>query len=93
VLFDQAATEAVTGISMSEAKQQAMDALETSVVEDRMCDRLEGRYYRVEGRQTGSWYLVDDADEFHKDTDVDALQAEARSLANQLGDEMGKAVA
>ncbi|MFC6954892.1 replication factor A [Halorubellus litoreus] len=93
VLFDQAATEAVTGISMSEAKQQAMDALDTSVVEDRMRDLLEGRYYRVEGRQTGSWYLVDGADKFHKDTDVDALQAEASSLANQLGDEIADAAA
>jgi replication factor A1 len=93
VLFDQAATEAVTGISMSEAKQQAMDALDTSVVEDRMRDRLEGRYYRVEGQQTGSWYLVDDAHEFHENADVAALQAEASSLADALGEEMADTAA
>jgi replication factor A1 len=91
VLFDEEATAAITGISMSEAKQQAMDALDTSVVEGRMCDLLEGRYYRVEGRQTGSWYLVDEAEAFHENADVAALQVEASSLADRLGDEMADA--
>jgi len=93
VLFDEEATEAITGISMSEAKQQAMDALDTSVVEHRMRDLLEGRYYRVEGRQTGSWYLVDDAEAFREQSDVDALQAEASALADELSDEMTDAAA
>jgi replication factor A1 len=93
VLFDEEATEAITGISMGEAKQQAMDALDTSVVEDRMRDLLVGRYYRVEGRQTGAWYLVDDAQEFSDTADVDALQAEASSLTDALGEEMADAVA
>ncbi|WP_323677664.1 replication factor A [Halorubellus sp. PRR65] len=93
VLFDQEATEAITGISMGEAKQQAMDALDTSVVEDRMRDLLVGRYYRAEARQTGSWYLVDEVEAFHENADVAALRAEASSLAEQLGSEMADAAA
>lgn len=45
-------------------------------------------HYRVEGRQTGSWYLVDDAEQFRDQADVDALQAEASALADELGDEV-----
>jgi ssDNA-binding replication factor A large subunit len=86
VLFDEAATEAITGISLREAKEHAMDALDRSVVEDRMRDQLVGRYYRVEGRQTGSWYLVDDAEECTAHADLKAVQAKARSLADRLGD-------
>jgi replication factor A1 len=61
-IFDKEATEALADITIEEAKQQAMDALDTSVVANDLTDALVGRYYRVSGRVIGKYLLVDEAD-------------------------------
>jgi replication factor A1 len=62
-IFDKGATEALAGITIEEAKQQAMDALDTSVVAQDLTADLLGRYYRVSGRAIGKYLLVDDAEQ------------------------------
>ena len=79
VLLDRDATERVTGIEMEEAKQEAMDALDTSVVTDRIKSLLVGRYFRVEGPRVGRYVLGDDVEEVDETPDADALLMEARS--------------
>jgi replication factor A1 len=60
-IFDKDATEAIADITIEDAKQQAMDALDTSVVANDLIDRFVGRYYRVSGRVFGKYLLVDEA--------------------------------
>lgn len=60
VIFDQAATEAVADMTLEDATELAMDALDTSVVADSIADTVRGRYYRVEGPVVGEFLLVDD---------------------------------
>jgi len=79
VLLDRDATERVTGIEMEEAKQEAMDALDTSVVTDRIKSLLVGRYFRIEGPRVGRYVLGDDVEEIDETPDADALLMEARS--------------
>ena len=79
VLLDRDATERVTGIEMEEAKQEAMDALDTSVVTDRIKSLLVGRYFRIEGPRVGRYVLGDDVEEVDETPDADALLMEARS--------------
>jgi len=62
-IFDREATEAIAGITLEEAIEQAMDALDTSVVEDALIDALVGRYYRVEGSIVGRYLLVNEAEQ------------------------------
>jgi replication factor A1 len=79
VLLDREATERVTGIEMEEAKQDAMDALDTSVVTDSMKSILVGRYFRVKGPRVGRYVLADEVEEIDEKPDADALLMEARS--------------
>jgi replication factor A1 len=79
VLLDREATERVTGIEMEEAKQEAMDALDTSVVTDRIESLLVGRYFRVKGPRVGRYVLGDEVEEVDETPDADALLMEARS--------------
>ena len=60
VIFDEAATEALTDISLDDAKQMAMDALDTEVVTDAIRARVHGRYYLVTGPTVGQYLLVDE---------------------------------
>jgi replication factor A1 len=62
-IFDREATEAIAGITLNEAIEQAMDALDTSVVEDALIDALVGRYYQVEGSIVGRYLLVNEAEQ------------------------------
>jgi replication factor A1 len=62
-IFDREATEAIGGITLEEAKEMAMDALDTSVVEDALIDALVGRYYSVEGPIVGRYLLVNEAEQ------------------------------
>ncbi|WP_434084122.1 replication factor A [Haloglomus halophilum] len=62
-IFDKEATEALADITIDEAKQQAMDALDTSVVAQDLTADFVGRYYRVSGRAIGKYLLVDDAEQ------------------------------
>ncbi|MWV63608.1 replication factor A [Halorubrum sp. JWXQ-INN 858] len=63
VIFDREATEDLTGITLEEAKDMAMDALDTTVVAEEMAEDLLGRYYRVTGPTFGRYVLVDDMEE------------------------------
>ncbi len=49
VIFDKDATEDLTGLSLEEAKDMAMDALDTTVVADEIRADIVGTYYRIEG--------------------------------------------
>lgn len=80
VIFDQEATEEVTGITLEEAKQMAMDALDTEVVADEIRTELLGRYYRVSGPTFGRYVLADAVEELGAPTDPEETLIKARSM-------------
>jgi replication factor A1 len=80
VIFDEEATEALTGTSLEEAKQRAMDALDTEVVADDMRASTLGKYYRVRGPQLGRYVLADGVEELGGPSDTEDLLIEARSI-------------
>jgi replication factor A1 len=80
VIFDQDATEQLTGISLEQAKDMAMDALDTTVVADEMRGKIIGRYYRVAGPPFRRYVLVDEVEELGGPTDTDAVLQRARSM-------------
>ncbi|PSP92097.1 replication factor A [Halobacteriales archaeon QS_4_66_20] len=80
VIFDREATEAVTGISLEEAQEMAMDALDTSVVADEMHEKVLGRYYRVVGPTFGRYVLADEFERITETTDPEAVLIKARSI-------------
>ena len=80
VIFDEEATESLTGISLEEAKEMAMDALDTTVVADEMADVIIGNYYRIEGPTFGRYVLADDVEERTDPADPDPLLIRARSM-------------
>jgi ssDNA-binding replication factor A large subunit len=80
VIFDEEATETLTGITLEEAKQQAMDALDTTVVADEMRAEIVGRYYRVRGPTFGRYLLVDEVERLEAPTDAESVLITARSM-------------
>jgi len=80
VIFDQEATESLTGISLEEAQEMAMDALDTSVVADEMREKTLGRYYRVTGPTFGRYVLADDHEILTDPADPEAVLIKARSI-------------
>jgi replication factor A1 len=80
VIFDQEATEELTGIELEEAKQMAMDALDTEVVADEMREKTLGRYYRVSGPTMGRYVLVDDLETLTDRPDHEEVLIKARSI-------------
>ncbi len=80
VLFDKDATEVLTGISIEEAKEMAMDALDTSVVADEMRTLVLGRYYRVTGPTFNRYVLADDVEPVGAAPDPEAVLIKARSM-------------
>ena len=79
VIFDREATEKLTGMGLEEAKDMAMDALDTTVVAEEMADDVLGRYYRVTGPTFGRYVLVDEMEEPRR-VDVESALIEARSI-------------
>ncbi|GAB6879964.1 replication protein A [Halorubrum gandharaense] len=79
VIFDREATEDLTGITLEEAKDMAMDALDTTVVAEEMQGDLLGRYYRVSGPVFGRYVLVDEMEE-PGPVDVESALIKARSM-------------
>jgi len=82
VIFDDEATEAVGGMSKEEAIELAMDQLDTTVVAQRLREKLLGRYFEVTGPEMGQYLLVD---EFEKQAapaqnDHEAVLIKGRSL-------------
>lgn len=68
VLFDADATEELTGIGLEAAKEQAQQALDTTVVAQNIEEQIVGRYYAVEGPIVGRYLL---ANEFQSLPDPD----------------------
>ena len=82
VIFNREKTEALTGVTLEEAKQQAMDALDTTVVADDMRADVLGRYFRVSGPTFGRYILADDFEQLSAPAaaDANALLSDARSI-------------
>jgi len=80
VIFDEAATTELTGITLEDAKQQAMDALDTEIVAEDIRAQILGRYYRVTGPTLGRYVLVDEAEELGEPTDAESTLIRARSM-------------
>jgi replication factor A1 len=80
VIFDQEATEELTGMTLEEAKDMAMDALDTSVVADEMCADIVGQYYRVSGPQFGRYVLADELAVLGGPDDAESVLIKARSI-------------
>ena len=80
VIFDRAATEEFTGITLEEAKEMAMDALDTTVVADKMRKETLGRYYRVTGPTFRRYVLADDVEELSEPVDAEETLIKARSI-------------
>ncbi len=80
VIFDAEATEGLTGLGLEEAKEMAMDALDTTVVADEISDRVLGSYYRIEGPTFGRYVLADDVEELAGPADSESLLIKARSI-------------
>ena len=79
VIFDREATEELTGMGLEEAKDMAMDALDTTVVAEEMGEDVLGRYYRVTGPTFGRYVLVDEMED-PGTVDVESALIEARSI-------------
>jgi ssDNA-binding replication factor A large subunit len=79
VIFDREMTEELTGITLEEAQEMAMDALDTSVVAEEMHEEILGRYYRVVGPTMGRYVLADEVTE-PEPADPDAALIKARSI-------------
>jgi replication factor A1 len=80
VIFDQETTEELTGISLEEAKDMAMDALDTTVVADEMQGKILGRYYRVTGPRFRRYVLADSFERLDRPTGTDEVLTKARSI-------------
>ncbi|MGQ3411644.1 replication factor A [Natrinema versiforme] len=80
VIFDKDATEELTGLSLEEAKDMAMDALDTTVVADEIAEDIIGTYYRIEGPTFGRYVLADDVEELDGPADPEELLIKARSM-------------
>ncbi len=60
VLFNRELTERLTGITLEDAKEMAIEALDHNVVADRIKSLVIGRYYVLRGNKTPRWLLVTD---------------------------------
>lgn len=82
VIFNREATEELAGINMEEAKQMAMDALDTTVVADDIKEKLIGKYFRVSGREIGRYVAGNEFEQITgpTQTDVDNILVKARSI-------------
>ncbi|MFB6135781.1 MAG: replication factor A [Halobacteriaceae archaeon] len=80
VIFDREATEDLTGVTLEEAKQEAMDALDTTVVIDGMRADILGQYYRVRGPTLGRYVLANDVERLDGPADPEAVLIKARSI-------------
>ncbi|RLG29147.1 replication protein A [Methanosarcinales archaeon] len=77
-LFNREITESISGITLEEAKEMAVDALDQGVVQDEMKKRLLCRYYTMSGSLLDRYMLVENVQlvEGLPDNGVDALLAE-----------------
>ncbi|MFC6863343.1 replication factor A [Halomicroarcula sp. GCM10025817] len=80
VIFDEDATTELTGITLEEGKEMAMDALDTTVVADEMRQKILGRYYRVTGPTFRRYVLADDQERLTGPVDAERALIKARSI-------------
>ena len=80
VIFDEEATEDLTGIGLEEAKQMAKDALDTTVVADEMKAKILGKYYRVTGPTFGRYVLANETALLDDQPDPESVLIRARSM-------------
>ena len=59
-LLNREITESITGITLDDAKNMAIEALDASIVLDEMKCRLLGRYYTISGKVFAKNMLVDE---------------------------------
>ena len=79
-IFNRESTEELTGITLNEAQQMAMDALDTEVVVEEMRETVLGRYYRVSGPTLGRYVLANDIERLGAPTDAERVLIRARSM-------------
>ncbi|WP_436901339.1 replication factor A [Halovenus halobia] len=79
-ILDRELTEELTEITLDEAQEMAMDALDTSVVADEMHKQILGRYYRITGPTYGRYVLADEVTRVDGPADPDAVLIKARSI-------------
>ena len=63
VLFNRELTEKLTGITLEEAKEMAVEALDQNIVADMIKGLIIGRYYTLRGNKTPRWLLITDFNE------------------------------
>ena len=80
VIFNEESTEELADITLGEAKEMAMDALDTTVVADEIRSEILGSYYRVEGPTFGRYVLADSFERLGGPTDAEETLIKARSL-------------
>jgi len=80
VIFNREATEELTGIELEAAKQQAMDALDTSVVADEIRADILGQYYRVTGPTLGRYVLANEFEQLQSPTATDEIRTRVGSI-------------
>lgn len=82
VLMNRETTERLVGLTLEEAKQMAMEALDHEIVRSAIEGRLVGRYYTVTGPRVDRYILVESISEAPNVSlsDVDALIQEAEVI-------------
>jgi replication factor A1 len=80
VIFNQEMTEDLADITLAEAKERAMDTLDTTVVGDDIRADVLGGYYRVGGPKLGRYVLVDKFERLGTRSDANEILIQARSL-------------
>jgi replication factor A1 len=80
VIFNQEMTEELAGISLDEAKERAMDVLDTTVVADDISETVLGQYYRITGPVLGRYVLADEFEQLGARADSEEVLITARSL-------------
>ncbi len=80
VIFNKEATEELTGLTLAEAKEMAMDALDTTIVADEIAAKILGTYYRIEGPTFGRYVLADEFEELTGPADTERVLIKARSM-------------
>lgn len=80
VIFDKEATASVADITLEEAKDMAMDALDTTIVADEIRERTLGRYYRIRGPEMGRYVLADEVSSLDAPADAESVLIRARSI-------------
>lgn len=83
VLFNRELTEKLTGITLEEAKEMAIEALDQDIVADMIKGLIIGRYYSLRGNKTPRWLLIADFSE-PKNLDEDDIDSVLKTAEGHL---------